>query len=248
MQREQSSCFETPSSSIRSSIRQSTSATKDAGKLDKICIFCQKQLKYINGSNSKEKLSSCMELRARQKVRKASAIKEYARIAATCSDELIAKEDMYRIISIIHVCALQQYLKTVVIMMSQIPYLHMKDILFELRINPDIMEYSMEVNLLEKEMMQQGVVDESTIAAAKKNLRRRIENNINGFNFTNVDRKLYLHPDSLDISQFAQKYIKLKSKIDGLNNSQENERTIMVAANIIHLTTRIIFKHTDNMP
>ena len=54
----------------------------------------------------------------------------------------------------------------------------------------------------------QGVVGESTITAAEKN-------------FINVDRKLYLYHDSLDISQFSEKYIKLKNKIDGLNNSQE---------------------------
>ena len=58
------------------------------------CIFCRKE-KYVKNSRTKEKLNSCSQFRANDKVRKASILNDDTQILAICTGELIAKETMY---------------------------------------------------------------------------------------------------------------------------------------------------------
>ena len=79
----------------RSSIRlQSDVEKRECDKLPTHCIFCEK-VKYVLKSRSKEKLLSCCETRADVNIRQCSKQKNYQRIMALCSDELISKEAMY---------------------------------------------------------------------------------------------------------------------------------------------------------
>ena len=79
----------------RSSIRlQSDVEKRECDKLPTHCIFCEK-VKYDSKSRSKEKLLSCCETRADVNIRQCSKQKNYQRIMALCSDELISKEAMY---------------------------------------------------------------------------------------------------------------------------------------------------------
>ena len=64
-------------------------------KLPILCVFCNKETKYLKGSKTREKLSQCMEFRADEKVRNSAKKRNGKKITAICSDELIAKEAVY---------------------------------------------------------------------------------------------------------------------------------------------------------
>ena len=80
------------SSNIRSSNRNSTSSQRrECEKLPLNCMFCQ-QTKRVKGTETKEKLNLCVELRADKLIKEASLLHNDPRIAALCTDDLIAKE------------------------------------------------------------------------------------------------------------------------------------------------------------
>ena len=70
-----------------------------SSKVDKVilpakCIFCRKE-KYVKNSRTREKLNSCNQFRADDKVRKASILRDDTQTLVICTGELIAKEAMY---------------------------------------------------------------------------------------------------------------------------------------------------------
>ena len=60
------------------------------------CIFCRKE-KYVKNSITREKVNSCTQFCADDKVRKASILKDHTQILAICTGELIAKEAKYHV-------------------------------------------------------------------------------------------------------------------------------------------------------
>ena len=57
-------------------------------------MFCQ-QTKRVKGTETKEKLNLCVELRADKLIKEASLLHSDPRIAALCTDDLTAKEAAY---------------------------------------------------------------------------------------------------------------------------------------------------------
>ena len=83
------------SSNIRSSNRNSSSSQRrGCEKLPFSCIFCQKT-KRVRGTETKEKLNLCVEFRADKLMKEACLLQNNPRIAALCTDDLIAKEVAY---------------------------------------------------------------------------------------------------------------------------------------------------------
>ena len=87
--------FLSTTSNIRSSNRNSTSSQRrECEKLPFNCMFCQ-QTKRVKGTETKEKLNLCVELRADKLIKEASLLHNDPRIAALCTDALLAKEAAY---------------------------------------------------------------------------------------------------------------------------------------------------------
>ena len=80
----------------RRSFREKSGSTSNVDKdiLHAKYIFCRKD-KYFKNSRNREKLNSCAQFRADDKVRKASILKDDNQMLAICTGELIAKEAMY---------------------------------------------------------------------------------------------------------------------------------------------------------
>ena len=80
----------------RSSFREKGGSTgkRDKDVLPAKCIFCRKE-KYAKNSRTREKLNSCTQFCADDKVRKASLLNDDAQILAICTSELTVKEAMH---------------------------------------------------------------------------------------------------------------------------------------------------------
>ena len=82
------------SSSSASRVSNGNSAVSQRRKCEKqpaYCMFCQKT-KLVKGTNTKEKLYLCVEMRAHKVICEARLFYDNERIAALCSGDLIAKE------------------------------------------------------------------------------------------------------------------------------------------------------------
>ena len=87
--------FLSTTSNIRSSNRNSTSSQRrECKKLPLNWTFCQ-QTKRVKGTDTKEKLNFCVQLRADKLIKEASLLHSDPRIVALCTDDLIAKEAAY---------------------------------------------------------------------------------------------------------------------------------------------------------
>ena len=137
--------------------RSYTHLRTSCGILSKECIFCKKESKYFRGTNTREKLYSCAEIRADESVRKASQLRGDSPIIAICSDELIAKEAMYYK-SCYRNYTRCNYIKAKVetftqnnieVMMLDKAYNAVNQALLNLIDNPKILEYSKITDILE---------------------------------------------------------------------------------------------------
>ena len=88
--KQQSESEEKRKSARRSNNEQSTSSNI----LQNICIFCQKT-KYKTGTNTREPLRCCHEMRLNARIRELATERHDSRILAIASDELVAKEAKY---------------------------------------------------------------------------------------------------------------------------------------------------------
>ncbi|XP_078679472.1 uncharacterized protein LOC144915103 [Branchiostoma floridae x Branchiostoma belcheri] len=62
---------------------------------ERVCIFCEKSSKYVKGTNSRETLVQCCDMRADTSIRKIATEKNDSRILAIVSRELVAAEAFY---------------------------------------------------------------------------------------------------------------------------------------------------------
>ena len=92
---EQSEDISSPSSSSSSTtVRTSSRVCSSKTVLPKKCIFCNKD-KYKKNTRNREKLSSCMQIRADENIRKIATEKNDSKVLAITTDELISKEAHY---------------------------------------------------------------------------------------------------------------------------------------------------------
>ena len=198
--------------------RQNSSAS-NSGVLPKICIFCEKQSKYLKRSNTREKLYCCAEIRADESIRKAATTKDDSNEISICADELIAKEAVY------HKSCYRDYTRCNHNFVKQ-GNLHdpsteclygayevVNEMLFELIDNPRIIQYIKLTETLETELRKLENIEEKILEAAKKNLKPRIENNFNCFDFTTFERKLYIYP-TIFKENVIEEYLSLKNDLN----------------------------------
>ena len=77
---------------IRRSDRQGPSSSQTYSR---VCIFCQKESKYIEGNKTRDYLIQCRELRADGTIRNAATRKNDSRILTLVSRDLVAAEGHY---------------------------------------------------------------------------------------------------------------------------------------------------------
>ena len=112
------------SKDTRRSFREKGGSTgkRDKDVLPAKCIFCRKE-KYAKNSRTREKLNSCTQFCADEKVRKASLLQDDAHILEICTSKLIAKEAMY------HVSCYKSY--TLIIYKHENPVAEKDDTIFD---------------------------------------------------------------------------------------------------------------------
>ena len=161
------------SSNIRSSNTNSTSSQhKECEKLPLNCTFCQ-QTKRVKGTETKEKLNLCVELRADKLIKEASLLHNDPRIAALCTDDLIAKEAAH------HKSCYRDFTRIVT---ANIPGIieeeneeeldnsfdAVKDFIRDITENPDVVEYKLVIDIFENGLRKSNMIDDY-IKNAKKN-------------------------------------------------------------------------------
>ena len=82
----------------------------------------------------------------------------------------------------------------------------MKDILFDLYDFPGMIEYAVLTKALEENLKGLEAANSKYINSAKKNLRQKIKNLLNSFNFITVNNSLLVYPDTLSIRDVISKY------------------------------------------
>ena len=178
--------------------------------LPKKCIFCDKADKYLSGKHTRDALVSCQTFIADKRIRKCAAVKNDKRIMALTADELVAKEACYhkRCYSVYTISLYneQREWHPEGESFSDMAINCLREMLAELYESPDVVEFKTLIDVVEKHLVSRDV-DKSEIFQTKKNLRRKIETNIQGFQFLNVHEKLLINPESLIIEEVIKKYI-----------------------------------------
>ena len=182
------------SSNIRSSNRNSTSSQcRECEKLPFNCRFCQQTwTKRVKGTETKEKLNLCVELRADKLIKEASLLYNDPRIAALCTDDLITKQAVY------HKSCYRDF--TRIVTANKLETIEeeneeeldnsfdaVKDFIKDITENPDIVEYKLVTDIFENGLCKSNMIDDY-VKNAKKNLRRKIERSILNVSFINGKR------------------------------------------------------------
>ena len=158
--------------------------------------------KTCKGTETKEKLNLCVELRADQLNKEASLLHNDPRIVALCPDDLISKEAVYYKSCYRYFTGTVTANKPRTIEEENEEELDnffdaLKDFIRDITENPDIFEYKLVTDMFENGLRKSSVIDDY-IKNAKKNLRKKIERSIPNVNCINVKPKLYIYPDSIE--------------------------------------------------
>ena len=205
---------------MRKSKRQGSCESNDTEMstiLPQKCIFCNAD-KYLKGSRTREKLSSCMQIRADNTIRKMATDRNDTAVMAIASDELIAKEARY------HATCYRSYTKPVWTQLqsnSEIDskYTKVWKFLSDLFDNPEVVPFKR--------------LQALTTISGKKNLRRTIENNTDCYKFVNIEKELLIYPTSLEIDDIVTKYYQTFLQLQNLQNMELKEKVVSESARII---------------
>ena len=222
----------TPETSRRQSVRNSEDRKrKDRDVLEKICIFCKKD-KYLKVAKTRANLSMCMQLRADERIRRASEMRQDMKMIALTGDELIAKEAHY------HASCYRLYTRIMyqqdktgenfdyAVDESEEAFELVKEKLKYLYEQPDIIEFTTICDVYESDLHQKSI-DNKSITSLKKNLRRKIMNNLVGFNFIDVNRRYFVYPETLKIDNVVVRFLELKNEIDSIMRLKDVEKNIL---------------------
>ena len=137
-------------------------------------MFCQ-QAKRVKGTETKEKLNLYVELRADKLIKEASLLHNDPRIAAFCTDDLIAKEAAY------HKSCYRDFTRIVTVKKPgrteeeneqelDNSFDAVKDFIRDITENPDIVEYKLVADIFENRLRKSYMI-EDYIRNVQKNLR-----------------------------------------------------------------------------
>lgn len=206
---------------MRKSKRQASCDSNEGSSiLPRKCIFCN-TVKYIKASRTHEKLSSCMQIRADNKIRNLAIERNDTAVMAIASDELISKEACY------HASCYRAYTKPVNATPLQSKeeeidseYSEIWKFLGDLFDNPQVVLFK----------RLQTMVDS---VSGRKNLRRKIESQTDCYKFVNVGKDLLIYPTSLKIDDIVTKHHQISLQLQKLQNMGSEQKCVFESARII---------------
>jgi len=235
--------------SNRSSLRGPRPATS-SGILPNVCIFCNGQ-KYLAKQNSREKLLSCCQLRADEKVRKAAMEKNDSNVLAITSDDIIAKEASY------HASCYKTYTRICYKSKSnqrndddsavEDPASdRVRQFLDDLVNSPDVIKFTDVVAVYEDELQKNGV-DQSYITSLKNNLKRKICAERNDINFLTAsnNKNLLCYPNTLSMASLVKRFYLIRNELSAIKEASESKQMMVKAAETLRIE---IGNLRDEMP
>ena len=61
----------------------------------------------------------------------------------------------------------------------------------------------------------------------KKNLRRKLITHLIGFNYTEVNRRYVVYPETLEMEEPIHKHVQLRKEFDAVINCNEEEKVLL---------------------
>ena len=210
-------------------------------------MFCQ-QTKRVKGTETKEKLNLCVELRADKLIKEASLLYNDPRIAALCTDDLITKQAVY------HKSCYRDF--TRIVTANKLETIEeeneeeldnsfdaVKDFIKDITENPDIVEYKLVTDIFENGLCKSNMIDDY-VKNAKKNLRRKIERSILNVSFINGKRQLYIYLDLIEKTDIIVMYFKNKFELDNIKSKSNSEKDIDTA--LLHYCYTALMRENKN--
>ena len=198
------------------------------------CVFCLKNSKYKN--RTKKKLRFCCEFRSVTAIRTAAERKNNFQILGLLSKDLIAREGKYHYSSYVDFTRCNYTEKEKEVPQSSEDEKVYKE--FELQAFQEVVKYCHSLitecpkvtkfHSLTRTM--EDVLKNNNVTpkvSTKKNLRKNTENACSKkFIFVNIDRILYLYPNTLTTEKLVADFISMQSAMN------EGENKVIVAAAI----------------
>ena len=184
--------------------------------LPKECLFCKKEKR--TKSKTREPLALCIDIRAEKSI-KSAATKKGDFIILGIPD-LIASEAHY------HKTCYKQYIKVnyenekekntpSIKEAEKMAYRKIVEFCVKLQLNPDVIPLSFLNNMMENSFAE---TNDKMSYSAKKNLRRKIENEVDEVKFLNVDGTLYCYPKNITIEHLVEMLVRSRNELQNMKD------------------------------
>ena len=208
----------------RRSSRQSlgeSSNTENTTILPKKCIFCMKD-KYVKNSRNREKLSSCLQFRADESIRKLATKRNDSNIIAVATNDMIAKEACY------HFTCYRDYTR---------PYIHTSTPNQDTNVTDDgtsdVIKFLITLHELPDIVDFRKLQNMVTSASGKKSLKRNIESKTKDFKFINHGKEILVYPVSWKVEDLVICLHEARTHLTKIEKLNSEEKTVLGSANII---------------
>lgn len=254
---EQSEDISSPSSSSSSTtVRTSSRVCSSKTVLPKKCIFCNKD-KYKKNTRNREKLSSCMQIRADENIRKIATEKNDSKVLAITTDELISKEAHYHF-SCYRSYTRQEKTKKRTKTSNEPKSDESED--DETKENETTQDEPGKAETEQTEAEERNPTDSNiqqvikylvtlyekpdiipistlqdmlSTKSEKKNLKRNIEKKSNDFKFVRYGKTFLIYPVTLKIDDMVLKLYEANKRISNIEGMVSTEKIVTQAANIV---------------
>ena len=199
---------------------------------DKMCVFCERQTKYVKGTRTRETLIVAMELRVDQTIRDVAMKRQDEKILAVTSRDIVAAEAYYHRscykdytrpekCTTINDEGEDDYSATEKFSLNMLFTLILSDIFS----NPRVISLTELCSKLVSFFQQHGIdqVNQST----KNHLRRSLETEFgDSLHFFTIGRRVYIRPDNLMPESIFAEYVTLKEKLDAYDKDQTHKSLV----------------------
>ena len=221
---------------------KSTMSDPSSRVYNKICIVCDKKMKYIKRTNNKEPLTKCVQLRCDHAIRKAATEQKDTRILALASRDLVAAEAHY------HRSCYRDFTRKFDLVdeksidekeledepsyedMESSAYDHLFDVIRDLFESPRVVRLTELTQVLVVKMNEYGVTE--VRQSTKKHIRRKLEIEFgSSVHFVpDVNGKQLVYPDKLTISDLVRDVIRLKGDLETITKESDAHKLLQKSA------------------
>ena len=108
----------------------------------------------------------------------------------------------------------------------------MKQRLKKLYEKPDII-FLTTISDLYAEKLKDNQVEDVRVSYLKKNLRRKLMTHLTGFNYTEINRRYVVYPETLEIEDLIHKHVQLQKEFDAVIKCNEEEKVFLKSVKIL---------------